>query len=145
MYYTGIDPFTRQPVTVAKGLTDRKLQRALMQFFKPENYFAVREALVKAGRQDLIGGCDGLIPAHPPKEAIEARRKTADAALRNDHYHSVGNPAAGEPAGEREVPPAVANTGYRPDRTHRVRRFKPGRKGYAGQQDGGTHGRDGSH
>ena len=55
MYYTGIDPFTKQEVYVAKGLRDRKMQRALMQFFKPENYFMVREALLKAGRQDLIG------------------------------------------------------------------------------------------
>jgi hypothetical protein len=64
MYYTGIDPFTRQPVYVARDLRDRKMQRALMQFFKPENYFAVREALIQAGRGDLIGqGCDCLIPA----------------------------------------------------------------------------------
>ena len=55
MYYTGIDPFSKQPVHVARDLRDRKLQRALMQFFKPENYFAVREALGQAGRQDLIG------------------------------------------------------------------------------------------
>jgi hypothetical protein len=62
MYYTGIDPFTKKPVYVAKHLRDRKLQRALMQFFKPENYFEVREALQQAGRQDLIGdGCDCLI------------------------------------------------------------------------------------
>ena len=55
------------------------MQRALMQFFKPENYFAVREALIEAGRQDLIGqGCDCLIPAKPPKEAIEARRRQAN-------------------------------------------------------------------
>src|SRR5262249_7024765 len=45
MYYTGLDPFTKQPVAVAKGMRDRKMQRALMQFFKPENYFEVREAL----------------------------------------------------------------------------------------------------
>ena len=75
MYYTGIDPFTKQEVYVAKGLRDRKMQRALMQFFKPENYFEVREALIEAGRTDLIGsGCDCLIPAQPPKEAIEARQ-----------------------------------------------------------------------
>lgn len=42
MWYTGLDPFTMQPVAVARGLTDRKMQRALMQFFKPENYFTVR-------------------------------------------------------------------------------------------------------
>ena len=33
------------------GCKDRKMQRALMQFFKPENWFAVREALIQAGRQ----------------------------------------------------------------------------------------------
>ncbi|HEY8503084.1 MAG TPA: DUF3362 domain-containing protein [Gemmataceae bacterium] len=64
MYYTGIDPFTKQPVKVARGLRDRKMQRALMQSFKPENWFTVRGALIQAGRQDLIGsGCDCLIPA----------------------------------------------------------------------------------
>ena len=76
MYYTGIDLFTKQELYVARHLSDRKMQRALMQFFKPENWFIVREALLQAGRQDLIGsGCDCLIPAQPPKEAIEARRR----------------------------------------------------------------------
>src|SRR5204862_4436874 len=85
MYYTGIDPFTKQEAYVAKGLRDRKMQRALMQFFKPENYFTVREALIQAGRQDLIGsGCDGLIPANPPREAIEARRRRANQAARGE-------------------------------------------------------------
>ncbi len=49
LYYTGIDPFTKKEVHVAKGRNDRKMQRTLMQFFKPENYFTVREALIKAG------------------------------------------------------------------------------------------------
>ena len=113
MYYTGIDPFTKQQVYVARGLRDRKMQRALMQFFKPENYFQVREALIQAGRQDLIGnGCDCLIPAHPSGEAVEARRRRANEAAREDHYHSVANPARGEPAGERGLP----SQGYRPGR-----------------------------
>ena len=76
MYYTGVDPFTKKPVFIAKGLRDRKTQRALMQFFKSENYFEVREALRQAGRTDLIGdGCDALIPATPPKEALLRRRE----------------------------------------------------------------------
>ena len=67
MYYTGIDPFTRKPVHVARHLRDRKMQRALMQFFKPENYFVVRKALIEAGRKDLIGeGPLSLIPSNPP-------------------------------------------------------------------------------
>jgi hypothetical protein len=127
LYYTGIDPFTKQEVYVAKGLRDRKMQRALMQFFKPENWFTVREALIQAGRQDLIGsGCDCLIPAQPPKEAIEARRRRANDA---DHYHTVANPAKGERPGERGLQPhrQKKQKGYRPGRKSRTRRYKPGR------------------
>jgi uncharacterized radical SAM protein YgiQ len=110
MYYTGIDPFSRQEVYVARQLRDRKLQRALMQFFKPENWSTVRQALIQAGRPDLIGsGCDCLIPAQPPKEAIEARRRRANDP---DHYHTVANPAKGEKPGERGLP----TKGYRPGR-----------------------------
>jgi len=110
MYYTGLDPFTMKEVHIAKQMRDRKFQRALLQFFKPDNWFSVRDALLEAGRQDLIGNCcDCLISATPPKEAIEARRKRANDA---DHYHTVANPAAGEPPGEKGLP----NHGYRPDR-----------------------------
>jgi radical SAM superfamily enzyme YgiQ (UPF0313 family) len=79
MYHTGLDPHTLEPVPVAKNLRDRRMQRALMQFFRPENYFEVRRALEQAGRTDLIGGgCDALIPAAPPPEALEARRRRAE-------------------------------------------------------------------
>jgi uncharacterized radical SAM protein YgiQ len=118
MYYTGIDPFTKQEVFIARQLKDRKMQRALMQFFKPENWFTVREALIQAGRQDLIGsGCDCLIPAQPPKEAIEARRRQAN----EDHYHTVANPAKGEKPGERGAEPPRTK-GYRPGRKSAKRR-----------------------
>src|SRR5262245_13573924 len=124
MYYTGIDPFTKKEVHVAKGLRDRKMQRALMQFFKLENWFTVREALIQAGRQDLIGtGCDCLIPGQPPKEAIEARRRAANRAVQgdDDHYHTVANPAKGEKPGERGAGTPKA-TGYRPGRKSQHRR-----------------------
>jgi uncharacterized radical SAM protein YgiQ len=120
MYYTGIDPFTKQPAKVARGMRDRKMQRALMQFFKPENWFTVREALIEAGCQNLIGsGCDCLIPANPPQEALEARRRQANRAVRadedDDHYHTVANPAKGEKPGERGARPPKP-IGYRPGR-----------------------------
>ena len=109
MYYTGIDPFTKQEVYVARQLRDRKLQRALMQFFKPENYFEVRKALEEAGRTDLIGGgCDALIPAQPPPEALRARREHANAAARGDHVHTIPRPKKGR--------------GYRPGRKSAGRR-----------------------
>ena len=99
------------------------MQRALMQFFKPENYFEVREALLEAKRGDLIGNdCDCLIPGQPPKEALEKRRNQANKAVQGDHYHTVANPAKGEAAGERGL-----NKGYRPGRRSQSRREKPGR------------------
>ena len=89
MYYTGRNPETGEEMPIARGLRERKMQRALLQFFKPENYFEVREALLKARRQDLIGDGKGkLIPAQPPREALEARRKAAQDSIRGDHVHS---------------------------------------------------------
>ncbi len=125
MYYTGLDPFSGEEVYVAQHLRDRKLQRALLQYFRPENYFEVRKALMAAGRQDLIGsGCDALIPAQPPRQALDARRRQANATSEGDHYHSIANPAKGEPAGERGLP----NQGYRPERKSARRQDKK-RKG----------------
>lgn len=108
MYHTGLDPLTMKPVYVAKHLNDRKLQRALLQFFKPENYFEVHKALSAAGRKDLIGeGCDALIPAHPPREALEKRRKEAERAVRG-----AADTTPSRPGG---------SVGYRPHRKGRRR------------------------
>jgi hypothetical protein len=101
LYYTGIDPFTKKEVHVAKGINDRKMQRALMQFFKP--------------------------PANPPKEALEARRRAANRAVNggddDDHYHTVANPAKSEKPGERGAS-SPKPTGYRPGRKSQKRRKK---------------------
>ena len=114
MYYTGVDPFTKKPVHIARHLRDRKLQRALMQFFKPENYFEVRDALSKAGRTDLIGGgCDALIPANPPREALERRRKDANKRFRGEYVHTV--PGGKKKKGSRKQSRHEAGPGYRPD------------------------------
>jgi len=55
MYYTGLDPRTMQPVYVAKTAEEKALQRALLQWRKPEKRALVCTALRKAGRLDLIG------------------------------------------------------------------------------------------
>ncbi|HZK20609.1 MAG TPA: YgiQ family radical SAM protein [Treponemataceae bacterium] len=54
MYYSELDPRTMQPLYVAKGSRQRRLQRALAQFNRPENKKLVKEALIETGRQDLI-------------------------------------------------------------------------------------------
>jgi uncharacterized radical SAM protein YgiQ len=111
MYHTGLDPYTKQPVYIAKHLRDRKLQRALLQFFKPENYFEVRRALEQAGRQDLIGsGCDCLISDKPPREALTDRRRKANTELRDKRKR---------PAGDEQP-----KSGYRPHRKTAKRRSR---------------------
>jgi uncharacterized radical SAM protein YgiQ len=54
MYYTGLDPLNGEEVYVAKDIKEKSLQRALLQFNKPENRKLVMEALTLAGRKDLI-------------------------------------------------------------------------------------------
>ena len=66
MYYTGIDPRTGQKVYVPKDPREKAMQRALLQYRKPENYELVWEALEKAGRTDLIG-FDGKCLLRPRK------------------------------------------------------------------------------
>ncbi len=55
MFFTGIDPFTNKEVFVPRDYEEKKLQRALLQWYKPENAPLVRKALVLAGRKELIG------------------------------------------------------------------------------------------
>ncbi len=55
MFYTGIDPFTMKKIYVPKTPEEKAMQRALLQYTKPENYDLVEKALKKAGREDLIG------------------------------------------------------------------------------------------
>jgi uncharacterized radical SAM protein YgiQ len=146
MYHTGLDPMTMKPVHVARHLSDRRLQRALLQFFKPENYFAVRSALQRAKRTDLIGdGCDCLIPARPPHAALDARRRQASRDLaeqvEGDHVRARpgkggarlrGRAAAGaasratatrtRPTSPRRGAGSEAGAGYRPHRRTSRRR-----------------------
>ena len=55
MYYTEIDPRTKEKVYVPKSPHEKAMQRALMQYRLPQNYDLVYEALKKAHREDLIG------------------------------------------------------------------------------------------
>ncbi len=89
MFHTGLDPMTMRSVDTVHRLQDRKTQRALMQFFKPENYFTVRKALLEAGRKDLIGkGKLCLIPEKAPKQAMQARRQDAQTDGSGNYVHA---------------------------------------------------------
>ncbi len=64
MFYTGLDPYTLEPVYVPRKQEEKQLQRVLLQYFKKENRALVEKALTIAKRRDLIGnGPDCLIPS----------------------------------------------------------------------------------
>ncbi len=55
MYYTGINPLNGKKVYVPTDYREKQLQRALLQYSRPDNASLVEEALRSAGREDLIG------------------------------------------------------------------------------------------
>lgn len=76
MFYTGIDPWTMQAVYVPTDPYEKKLQRTLLQYWKPENRGLVIEALIRAGREDLIGhGPEYLV--QPDQEYLRTHRPSA--------------------------------------------------------------------
>ena len=69
MYYTGLDCRTMEKVYVPTDAHEKAMQRALIQYRDPKNYYLVKEALLKAHREDLIGsGPKCLIRAVPPRQ-----------------------------------------------------------------------------
>ncbi len=76
MFYTELDPYTMKPVFVAKTPEEKAMQRVLLQYFKPSNKRRVIEALIKAGRQDLIGNTKDCLVS-PDAEYLSYQKKKA--------------------------------------------------------------------
>lgn len=77
MFYTGLDPYTMEPVFIPRSKEDKAMQRALLQYFKPENKRLVEKALIMAKRRDLIGfGKDCLIT--PSEQGRAAERSNSE-------------------------------------------------------------------
>ncbi len=74
MFYTGLNPMTMKSVYVPKTPEEKAQQRALLQYYKPENRQFVLSALKKAGRQDLIGYGKNCLIA-PDKTAVSNKQK----------------------------------------------------------------------
>ena len=87
MYYTGVNPLTGKSVYVVTDPHEKQLQRALLQWSRPQNAELVREALIRANRRDLIGkgekclirpkaedvGKPGRPQARPPRRRSKKR------------------------------------------------------------------------
>lgn len=85
MYYTGVDPRTMQPVYVPHNPHEKAMQKALMMYRKPENYDLVKEALIKAGRQDLIG-FDKKCLIRPRKMEVKTEKDRDHTSGRNNMF-----------------------------------------------------------
>ena len=84
MFYTGLDPYTLEPVYVPRTPEEKAQQRALLQYFKPENKQIVLSALKKCGRFDLIGTSENCLVAdntRSPQNRPQKKKKT----IRNVH------------------------------------------------------------
>jgi len=104
VYYTGMDPLTGELVYVPKSSREKQMQRALLQFADSKNYEIVKQALLQAGRDDLIGDGSGCLISHRPRsvkpvgekssrEHIDRRpgKKRAKRKLGNSHAHTKRN------------------------------------------------------
>lgn len=113
MFYTGIDPFTGKKVFCETDYHEKQLQRALLQWSKPANAPLVREALIKCGREDLIGYTkDCLVrPAADNKPKTKAGKaapsRTADNRSRTKKDSSVKKAPARKKASQNR--PAKIN------------------------------------
>ncbi len=83
MYYTGINPLTMKHVYVATDYHEKQLQRALLQFNRPQNAALVREALQRADREDLIGFDQDCLVRPAVSEKRYPSRKSAPSKAKN--------------------------------------------------------------
>lgn len=77
MFYTGLDPYTMQPVYVPKSEEEKAMQRALLQYFIPANKQKVIAALIKSGRRDLIGSGKNCLVTPMPGQTDGGYRKSS--------------------------------------------------------------------
>ena len=110
MYYTGIDPRTMKPVYVPRSQREKAMQRALLQWQRPELRPLVEAALRESGRQDLIGWGDGCL-----LRPIKKERETSKG------NNSGKQASAGTPARKK--------TEYRTGNKRKIpERSKPGKR-----------------
>ncbi len=82
MYYTGINPLNMKPVHVTTDYHEKQLQRALLQYNRPRNAPLVREALIKAGRADLIGNSPDCLVGYERGNGTSRQKNTPQSIKR---------------------------------------------------------------
>ncbi len=95
MFYTGLDPRTMKRVYVPRDPHEKAMQRALLQWSRPENYKLVREALIKAGRRDLIGFGEKCLIR--PEIKGKSERRAKNGSTNSGRKGPVGQNKGGAP------------------------------------------------
>jgi hypothetical protein len=127
MYYTGIHPMTGKRVNVTTDYHEKQLQRALLQFSRPENANLVREALKVAGREDLIGnGPECLV--RPAFRGVDKKTAEKGGYSRNAKtFDKRGNGGKSKGKNQRSATVGTAVKRTKPDKLQRVFGAEAGR------------------
>jgi hypothetical protein len=126
MYHTGLNPLTMEPVFVVKNPHEKALQRALTQYYDPDNYELVKEALLREGRTDLIGfGPECLIRPRKMKERGGDGRKHGG-ERKVSSGRKPGDEKKASSGGKHDFGKAK---GGRPGNSAHAEKNKPGRPG----------------
>lgn len=115
MFYTGLDPLTMEEVYIPRSKEEKAMQRALLQFKNPKNYNIVYDALVKAGREDLIG--------NGPKCLIRDKNSFGKGNNHSNHK-SGGKKSRNENSGRRESEDKKRSSHSKKQRGNKSRGFE---------------------
>ena len=133
MFFTGLNPYTMEPVFVPRTPEEKAMQRALLQYFLPKNQQLVRKALRMAGRPDLIGtGSNALVPpGGDGREAAEGRSPS--------RARPGGKAPGGRPGSRKEGRPGSRDGGVRGKgpRSERGRQAPAGKPAGKNRRKGG--------
>jgi hypothetical protein len=112
MFHTGLDPYTMESVYVPKTHEEKAEQRALLQYFRPENRDIVLKALKKAGRYDLIGNGKNCLVADDNSSFNKPFSQSKPMGKKPEAKKAAGkNPVNN---GKKPIGKAPANNGKKP-------------------------------
>lgn len=126
MYYTGLDPRTMKPVYVPTNPHEKAMQRALIQYRNPKNYMLVHEALVQAGRTDLIGYDKHCLIR--PKSGQWSGKKPGDAPRHTSTSRGNAKSKADAPKAARSKEQPKKKAGWAVAKPSHSRKRRTGRK-----------------
>ena len=139
MFYTGFDPRTGKPVYIPRSPEEKAMQRALLQFRRPQNFDLVRKALRQAHREDLIGtGRECLVPPEGVKTAHEYAQIRRERKEREERREMREGRAPKSSARSDTHPAAKSRTASAYDKNNAKPTSRPAQRNRSAQKTGGV-------